>query len=329
MPHKNLFITLFIILFTFSCKKEEMLHPPSSTWEDTQKVRVLKVVILDEMYNFIYDTIEYNYNTSGKLDNIVTKTQYIYEQQTHPISYTEHTSILYNLVGCSGWELVRHYSNFIIKNNRIHNVYDKHNFSRIFCTKQDYGLVDRNSIFYYDNNGYLNKISSNFSSDEYDEYYGPKTGTDMSIHLYSGNEIKKIQVVNYIRGEEMENYFVEPNYENNTDIPDGLRRMVNQALLGLNSIGFEEFMNVPDYLLPLNFLDWWVSFGFPEMQVIPSQNAGLVTSKQLKGKIFQDIVMGEYHFIDVDSTIYYPYVHDATAKTLEIAGLKIWYELVK
>lgn len=329
MKRLSSIIYIFIILFTLSCNKEDIIHTPTSTWEDIQKIRVLKVVILDELNNFDYDTIEYNYNTSGKLENIVTKSYYIYEKQTHPISYSEQTSILYNLVGCSGWELVRHYSNFIIKNNRIHNVYDKHNFSRIFCTKQEYGLVDRNSIFHYDNKGYLNKISSKFSSEEYNEYYEPKTGTDIIIHSYSGDEIKKIQVANYIRGEEMENYFVEPNYENNTDIPDGLRRMVNQALLGLNSIGFEEFSNVPDHLNFYNFLDWWVFFGFPEMQVIPSQNAGLVTSKLLKGKIFQDIVMGEYQFIDVDSTIHYPYIHDATAKTLEIAGLKIWYELAK
>lgn len=322
-------IYIFIIIFTSSCKKEDIIHTPTSTWEDSQKVRISKVVILDEMYNFIYDTIEYNYNTSGKLDNIVSKTQYIYEKQTHPISYSEHTSILYNLIGCSGFYLVRHYSNYNFKNNRIQNIEDLYNFNPIFCTKQDYNLVNKNSTFYYENNGYLSKVASNFSSENSEVFFGSKAGTDINIQAYNGNEVKKIQVINYFLGEEMENYLVEPNYENNTDIPDGLRRMVNQALLGLNSIGFEEFSNVPDHLNFYNFLDWWVSFGFPEMQVIPSQNAGLVTSKQLKGKIFQDIVMGEYQFIDVDSTIHYPYIHDATAKTLEIAGLKIWYELVK
>ena len=88
------------------------------------------------------------------------------------------------------------------------------------------------------------------------------------------------------------------------------------------------FKGLPDNSDSELFSDWLVSFGLPKYQIIPAQNVGLISSKRTIGKRFADFVDGNLVYKDIDSTVTYPYVFDPVAKTLEIAGLKIWYEVV-
>ena len=74
--------------------------------------------------------------------------------------------------------------------------------------------------------------------------------------------------------------------------------------------------------------DWIWSFAHPSFNVLPEQDQ-IISSKRMVGKKMVDIVDGEPVYQAVDSTATFPYTHDPVAKTLEIAGLKIWYEVLE
>jgi hypothetical protein len=139
--------------------------------------------------------------------------------------------------------------------------------------------------------------------------------------------------------------------QDNTGIPKELVRRVNNALLGLSKGPLEDyeiFQWESDFLFPGNvfleeheisgnpFLsyeygsslaDWLWTFAHPSFNVIQEQDQ-IISSKRMVGKKMVDIVNGEPVYQAVDSTVTFPYTHDPVAKTLEIAGLKIWYEVV-
>lgn len=164
------------------------------------------------------------------------------------------------------------------------------------------------------------------------------------------NELTKYQVISFgsrfSQTEDSnlgsENYNVEVRYTKDEKIPDGLRKMVNQAVLGLNSTGFDDFTINPEIQKPKSnnkigtmqsvFSNWILSFGSSKIQTIPSQEIGIVASKRAYGNRVANLNedgSGEYEFINVDSTANFPYIQEAKAKTLEIAGLKTYYELVE
>ena len=74
--------------------------------------------------------------------------------------------------------------------------------------------------------------------------------------------------------------------------------------------------------------DWLWSFAHPSFNVLPEQDK-LIASKRITGRKIVDIIDDQPVYQDVDSIATFPYVFDPVAKTLEIAGLKIWYEVVE
>jgi hypothetical protein len=74
--------------------------------------------------------------------------------------------------------------------------------------------------------------------------------------------------------------------------------------------------------------DWLWSFVHPSFNVLPVQDK-LIASKRISGRKIVDIIDGQPIYANVDSTALFPYTFDPIAKTLEIAGLKIWYEVVE
>ena len=143
--------------------------------------------------------------------------------------------------------------------------------------------------------------------------------------------------------------------ENNSFIPKMLLIKVNQILSGILAGSLDDFIHnwqidfvtegntftfpylnedAKSYYRNINantnktiLGDWIWSFAHPSFNVLPEQDK-IISSKRMVGKKMVDIVDGIPVYQPVDSTATFPYTHDPVAKTLEIAGLKIWYEVV-
>jgi hypothetical protein len=118
------------------------------------------------------------------------------------------------------------------------------------------------------------------------------------------------------------------------DIPLKLKRMVNEELLHLNKygvtspdairIGTEDPVNL--YLSsPLGEGNWLVSFALWDKYILSEMSSHLVSKRVTKHYLNDDTGKPVYQKTTVED---FPYIHDTIAKTLEIAGLKIWYEVV-
>ena len=240
---------------------------------------------------------------------------------------------------------------YIFENEKIKFI--EGNYGQIFPTSGGVIIGDfyRNANFNFTTIGLLSEISSFFEYLNVNEigttfYYN--YGKLIDNIIFNKNVIESYCVKNTVKEKlkeeiEYENYKVNVSYDPAREVPDGLRRLVNQAILGLSPMGMEEGFNNPEYVNDnrsvLNpsvsssvFVDWIYSFACPQIQSIPSQGIGLVSSKNIKGKRVSHVdneAPMPYIFTEVDSTANFPYIHDASAKTLEIAGLKIYYELVE
>lgn len=351
-----LIIISIIVLAISSCKKDEVkkeaVKPIPAGWFATQNVRILKVEVTKQFATLPFNgaknfNVKYNYNDKGRCISIVTSQEYsddpnIYSY-THEISYDSNDILLNFGFNAYGSILENKYN---IQNMRLNNISSMYDF---ILSGHDLGEFKRISIFNYDDKGFLKKIDFNFDYNESGQYFYPSV---ISILNYNGNEVSKFKVVSnsliVVNPGEVENYTVDVSYASDNNIPDDLKRMVNQAILGLSFTGLEGFTINPEYIkndFLLNFYpnasmsvfcDWIFSFANPEIQTIPAQNIGIVTSKNIKGKrVLNDSEENiespnyPYIFTEVDSTANFPYIHDAAAKTLEIAGLKIYYELVE
>ncbi|MCO5230346.1 MAG: hypothetical protein M9958_04225 [Chitinophagales bacterium] len=124
-------------------------------------------------------------------------------------------------------------------------------------------------------------------------------------------------------------------YNRAEDVPMKLKRLVNEELLFSNRYGITNF--------DLHFIDstrnfsqlgegnWLISFGFPQLYILEEKSEYLVskrTSTKYKGGINEnsDPDGSKEYFKTIVHD--FPYIHNPKEKTLEIAGLKIWYEYV-
>jgi hypothetical protein len=131
------------------------------------------------------------------------------------------------------------------------------------------------------------------------------------------------------------------------DLPPSLVRMVNNALISFVPLGLETspnsvtreiggFLFTGVFPAPFNqpiFQDWIFKLGMPDMDLLKNDGNYIIGSKRITGRkmvgvngTWPEVLVPTYQ--DIDSTATFPYTHDPVAKTLEIAGLKIWYEVV-
>lgn len=132
------------------------------------------------------------------------------------------------------------------------------------------------------------------------------------------------------------------------DLPPSLVRMVNNALISFVPLGLETspisvtreiggFLFAGIFPAPLNqsiFQDWIFKLGMLDLDLLKNDGHYIINSKKITGRkvvgvtgSWPDLLLPTYQTID--STATFPYTHDPVAKTLEIAGLKIWYEVVE
>lgn len=122
-------------------------------------------------------------------------------------------------------------------------------------------------------------------------------------------------------------------YREAKGIPNKLKRLINEELTHLNRYGvtnFDEYkiadINIRHPLCENGEGNWLVSFGFPQYYILESKSTHMLSKRTTQ--IYKTNEFGEWEY--VKTTIEdFPYIHDADAKTLEIAGLKIWYEYVE
>lgn len=346
-------IFALFLFITTSCNKdnitpieEEEISTPEN-WLAKQNVRILKVEKTNPNLMLLITgdsalSVEYEYDGNKNLKQIKTNSQ------NKIITYTfesENTSKVFRVNLDETYYQVRTLinANFNIENNMIKSVRNEYEY-RLFS--HSLGSVFRDAQFEYEKNGLLKGIKSRF------EEFTDNAGTIISNISYASNEVISFQyssnLVNDLTSIQLDNYEVKITYTKADEVPDGLKCMVNQALLGLTSGGYEEFLINPyldfepfdkDYAYPnyvkANFYDWLFSFGNNHLQTIPAQNTGIISSKNIIGlktlRFNDEDEDGKNPYIksNVDYTLSFPYIHDASAKTLEIAGLKIWYELVE
>jgi hypothetical protein len=218
--------------------------------------------------------------------------------------------------------------------------------------------------YIYENNR-LKGISGRTQSDPFNVLEG--NALDLSVLRYAGDRPIEIVERSYLNLQILDYSLPSPlalstigrelaitaTYaQENTGVPQELVRRINNALLGLSKGPLEDyeiFQWQSDFLFSGNtffkdselvgnpFLnyeygsslaDWMWTFAHADFNTISVQNQ-IISSKHMVGKKMVDIVNGEPVYQAVDSTTAFPYTHDPIARTLEIAGLKIWYEVVE
>ncbi|MCO5230220.1 MAG: hypothetical protein M9958_03590 [Chitinophagales bacterium] len=337
-----------LLVFTIGCKKdnlqtikeeEEIVTPEN--WLATQNVRINKVefVSTDPYYNDSLITIHYVYGTNGILKSIQSNINIETNGITETFKISESTESIfienfsescrrYNLFG-----LVLAENNIKILNNKVDEIRGKVNT----CT---FGFIgptkgERTSKFSYDKNGLLNSIKSYFGLDS----QGPVLIKETNSIVYdSSGNVKSLKMLAPSLNETTtldEDYSMSFDYYKTTEVPNGLIRIVNQSILEMNSLGHEDLSSLIFYSmkgdgLERRYTDWVCSFGLSKIQMIPAQNIDLISSKRITGSrlVYNDTTEVPIS-VNVDTTYNFPYIHDSAAKTLEIAGLKIWYELIK
>ncbi|MCO5232102.1 MAG: hypothetical protein M9888_00005, partial [Chitinophagales bacterium] len=144
----------------------------------------------------------------------------------------------------------------------------------------------------------------------------------------------------FIRNDKYSKYMAYFNFEyvEALSIPKKLKRLINEELLFLNRYGvtnadFDFFLNNNTSVLYGNNNgnqygegNWLISFGLPQYYILEEKSNYMVSKRTTD--IYQIDEAGEKKYLKTRVEDF-PYKHDSKAKTLEIAGLKIWYEFVE
>jgi hypothetical protein len=136
------------------------------------------------------------------------------------------------------------------------------------------------------------------------------------------------------------------SYQTASGIPLELIRLVNQALGDLLPTAISDYILTHNSFFESNSFfwrnygdtfykpssifnnDWILTFADKRLSIIPEQNK-IISGKRIQGLYLSNIIDKRPVYKPIDKATTFPYTHDPIAKTLEIAGLKIWYEVVE
>jgi hypothetical protein len=351
---------LLLYIGFISCNKE----PLSEQKTGEEQVRILRVERNSGTYKgapFFNDNsgaVLYEYDNTGRLKTIKVYTDHSYQQANQILEY----DVIHQAgIGNSTIEFIRRsiqgidpITGFFIEELRI--ALKNSTFESSFYTTKTYF---NNVIYTFTSNTlFSTKYTDprlNESCSESNAQYGEsnpethrkllrsscfQTGTSGRITsiFKTGNTYRF--ATNELLDEDR--YYLEEIYEYYNDdflIPKGLIKHINGAIFGAYYFGMEESYN----LFTINsvtsppensnnntaFQDWIFLFGLP--QTLDGNRHQLIKSKRIQGEknVGFEGFENTYIFNNMDSTATFPYTHDPIAKTLEIAGLKIWYEVVE
>jgi hypothetical protein len=242
-----------------------------------------------------------------------------------------------------------------IEEERVRSFYDTINtWLPSFLIENPYQF--RNVHFTYDSDNRLETVEGEYLSAGYE--YVDGDAISLTVQSWNDNYVESYRykkVLNKVykagfmpflnapsAGIEMD---VQVQYNMPDNMPKMLIRMINQSFLDIFPAVSEDYLFnwmaffrkdgnwlTNFYIIestPKHFhSNWILTLSHPRFTVLPEQDQ-IISSKRMVGKKMVDIVNGQPVYQAVDSTATFPYTHDPIAKTLEIAGLKIWYEVVE
>lgn len=325
-----------ILLLTSACKKDTPKKPDIP--QDERDIRILKVeylghdnLILGDPTPLMYTKAStYHYDTDGHLTRIENDgvrratVEYSHEQ----IKATNDAE--QNQLFTSYWD------NSIIRfqDNKIENIMATTRHLSIEprdFTTQDGIDISRTS------DGKLKSVLSERSLDApVPSSSFPGLSTEILSYNDNGLPNKLETPLFYWSGSDYYTADFTFQYNKADDVPMKLKRLVNEELLFSNRYGITNFdllfLDSTRNFSQLGEGNWLISFGLPQFYILEEKSTHLVskrTTNYYKG--------GVNEVLDPDGSKEYlkttvqdfPYIHDVAAKTLEIAGLKIWYEFVE
>lgn len=348
---------LFLYIGFVSCNKE----PLSEQKTGKEQVRILRVERNSGTYKgapFFNDNsgaVLYEYDNDGKLKTIKVYTDHSYQEESQILEY----DVIHQAgIGNSRMEFtLKKKPDYVDKGFFI----EKLSISFVNTRFESSFFTTKN---YYDNIIYISSSKTDFItkysdpplSESCTESFAEYDKSDPETHsklfrssCFQTDASGKISSI-FRKGSTykfLTSAFIDQNkydyeeyfeyYNEDITIPKGLIKYLNGAVLGLYNFGMEESFNlftINDILSPSEsifdhtaFQDWIFSFGLP--QSLDDNNSLLIKSKRIKGEKNTGFVGDTFIFKNIDSTATFPYTHDPVAKTLEIAGLKIWYEVVE
>lgn len=299
-----------MLLMMGACKKDTVEKPDISNGND-RDIRILKVD-----YKENRETI-YHYDELGKLKYIVTDKN---DLEKIEIVFGD-GEIIFETKALDGWQK----SHIRYLNDRIDyvTVWTKFPVDNIPSVE---GIVNFNI-----NDGKLQSININDSMLSRVAEYQPLKSRITSYNSYNlPKESESIYIKSWVNPIDVAFGFAF-EYVEAKDIPTKLKRLVNEELLHINKYGVTNMDINTIYFEGENHSyygegNWLVSFGLPQYYILEEKSSHIV-SKRIT-RIYKVNEVGEEEY-ERTITEEFPYVHDATAKTLEIAGLKIWYEFVE
>jgi hypothetical protein len=348
------------LLLAISCKKDQ--NPTQRTGDG--QVRIYKVERNSDTYKgapFFNDNsgaVLYEYDNTGRLKIIKVYTDHSYQQASQILEYTVNHL---GGIGNSCIELIRKelsqydpLESFFVEELRI--AFSNSKFDSSFYKTK---IKQFNGLYGY---SYENMFSTKYSdppvSESCNESFAEFDKSDPESHgkyirsncfrtdasgkltsIYKSGVMYRFATSEFLDADKYSLVETFEYYNGDITVPKGLIKFVNSAIFGIYNFGMEESSNLFSIVTvgspPQNiynhtaFQDWIFSFGLP--QALGNDSNLLIKSKRIQGEKnigfegFEDT----YIFKDIDSTANYPYTHDPIAKTLEIAGLKIWYEVVE
>ncbi|MCO5248817.1 MAG: hypothetical protein M9887_07720 [Chitinophagales bacterium] len=334
------YIFFACILLMSACKKDTVEKPDISNGDD-RDIRITKVQYMGHDYdanhiyegNFLMYTKEctYHYDTDGQLSYImnddIRRVQVEYNHEQIKVTNSVEQDQLFSL----------YWDNSIIgfQNKKIENIMvttrhlsiEPQNF-----TTQDEIHISRTS------EGRLKSVMSEVSPDVPVSTSVLYFGLATDVLSYNDNGLPDKLETPFFYWSDPDYYTADFTFQYNKadDIPMKLKRLVNEELLFSNRYGITNFdllyIDSTQNFSQLGEGNWLISFGFPQYYILEEKSTHLVSKRTstlykggMDGNLDPDGSKEYFKTIVQD----FPYKHDAEAQTLEIDGLKIWYEFVE
>lgn len=320
-----------------ACKKDAADIPK----DNDKNIRVLKVQYLGHNYSsdFVFDPpfpmytreCTYYYDSEGRLSYI--KNDDILRAQ---VDYNQGQIIVTNEVEqdsryASYWDR----SDISIQNNRVEKVIINTFSPGLFAFEAD-KLIRKVNIG-ISSDGRLKSVILDSKDHNgggiFGEFFGP---LNTEILSYDNNGLPEkldgfLVLVTSPSISYPQSWDFAFQYKKADEIPTKLKRLVNEELLFSNRYGVTNYdifyTDSSRNYSQFGEGNWLVSFGLPQYYILEEKSSHLV-SQRTTNYYQLNSLSGNREFIKTKVEDF-PYVHDATAKTLEIAALKIWYEFVE
>lgn len=348
-------ISAFTALFLYSCDKEtDNIATP-----DTDTFRILKVEVLEPYYPYFpfYNNlalVEYNYGNDEMLEGIDIWCNKSKSTCNNDFPFFVPTNGLFfdvtrnkDAVNISVKDDPFRYFNedyialsnikIMLNNgiaNDILNSYDRKMPTSILFT--DY--IRQSNEFLKDSNSSLKDIISN-SYITGDASSSPQRV--FSIISRQDNRVAQASIKeNFFSGSTLSDVYFEDldiayQYQIDSSIPKMLISFVNAAIINAVPLGFQDNFSHwhNTFYKPMventSFANWIFLFGIPELGLIQGEQDAIVSEVRTTGKklvSYDPQIPGSEVYETINETKTFPYVHDPVNKTLEINGIKIYYQ---